>query len=89
MSKWAAFYVCQSIQCELCLKPQCLFSKSNISKEDMQELETNEEANQYICGHLLFPIKSNHCLKDAIVQRINITCEDAIERECYNPVDLK
>ena len=89
VSKWAACNVRQSIQCELCLKPRCLFSKSNISKENMQELETTEEVNQYICGHLLFPIESNHCLKDTIVQRINLTCEDAVEREYYNPVDSK
>ena len=91
VSKWAACNVRETINCETCTKPRCLFSKTKISEEDRQQIEKKGEANQYICGHLLFPTSdTSHRLKDStIVQRINLTCADAVEKEYYNPLDSK
>ena len=89
VSKWAACNVRGTLQCDECMKPRCLFSKSMISEEDRQEMEKIGETYQYICGHLFFPSETNHCLKDTIVHRINLTCTDAVEKEYYNPVDSK
>ena len=91
VSKWAACNVRETIHCETCTKPRCLFSKTKISEEDRQQIEKKGEGNQYICGHLLFPASdTSHRLKNStIIQRINLTCADAVEKEFYNPSDSK
>ena len=54
----------------------------------LQQIEKEGEANQYICGQLLFREGISHCLKNsAIVQRINLTCTDPVKKEYYNPLD--
>ena len=90
VSRWAACNVRETISCEICMKPRCLFSTTKISEEDRQQIEKKREADQYICGHLLFPNELIHRLKDStIAQRSNLTCTNAVEKEYYNPSDSK
>ena len=89
VSKWADTSVRFSLTCEECGKVRCLFSKNILNKGQMKELQKHIETYPYICGHLLFAKDSNHSLGNVVIQRINVSCADAIEKEYYNPKNNK
>ena len=86
LSKWAATNVRRTVTCEDCRRPRCLFSKKLLDNNEKDELQSYIENNQFICGNPLFSEDSKKSpLETKVVHRINMSCDDGVEKEYYNP----
>lgn len=83
---WKATAVRALVTCSNCGKPRCLFSKKELSREETSLLEKAKEED-YVCGSFLInqDPDQNHPLCGVIHQRIALNCENAVEKEYYNP----
>ena len=79
VSKWAPTSVRATVTCENCARPRCLFAKSALSEEQGSQLQVLKEARQYLCGSIL--VEGEHPM---VVQRMNLSCSDGVEKEYYN-----
>ena len=87
LKSWDASYVRQSVHCEECARPRCIFAKSILTEDEVMQLQSHIENTQFICGNPLFQeASSNNSLADSLKNRVNINCFSPVENEYYNPV---
>ena len=90
VSKWAATNVRRTVTCENCRRPRCLFSNKVLDDNEKDQLQSYIENNQFICGNPLFSEDSKqNPLKTKVGHRINMSCDDGVEMEYYNPYQNK
>lgn len=84
--RWKPTAVRDIVTCIECGKPRCLFSKNELSKQTRSLLEKAKEAD-YVCGSFLInqDPDQNHPLREVVYQRIALNCDNAVEKEYYNP----
>lgn len=72
--------------CEDYRRLRYLFSKKFLDDNQRDELQSYIEYNQFICRKPLFSDDSKHSLlKTKVVHRINMSCDDGVEKEFCNP----
>lgn len=87
LKSWDASYVRQSVDCEECARPRCIFAKSILTKDEVMQFQSHIENTQFICGNPLFQEgTSNNSLADILKNRVNLNCFSPVETEYYNPV---
>ncbi|CAB4401187.1 unnamed protein product [Rhizophagus irregularis] len=70
------------IRCNSCGKTRCLYSNSQLTEQQKQDLNSVIQAYTYSCGSPIFP--DNHSLAQKIFVRIQISCDSPIELLYYS-----